>query len=44
MTCNTAAASFPASIRACLNANSLQHLCCGNSFPAFGQGVGRKAF
>jgi hypothetical protein len=44
MTCHTFAANVFTSIQACLNASSLQQISCGNSFPAFGQGVGRKAF
>ena len=44
MTCNTDTLSSPTSIQACLNASSLQQFRCGNSFPALGQGVGRKAF
>ncbi len=44
MTCNSLALSSPTSIQACLNASSPQQPCCGNSFLAFGQGLGRKAF
>ena len=44
MTCNISTASVSTSIQACLNASSLQQKSCGNSFPALGQGVGRKAF
>jgi hypothetical protein len=44
MTCNTVTSSFLTSIQACLNANLLQRSRCGNSYLAFGQGGGRKAF
>ena len=44
MMCSAKAWCACTSIQACLSASLLQHKCCSDSFPALGQGGGRKAF
>ena len=44
MICITTVWCARTSIQACLNASLLQRTRCSDSFPALGQGSGRKAF
>ena len=44
MMCITTVWCARTSIQVCLSASLLQRARCSDSFPAFGQGSGRKAF